>query len=82
SGTICPVPYIGASNYSEASASVVVSPLILLTKSGLELYCESNTLSLADNASVSSFTDLSGKGRNLTIPSNQPVYKVEDGRIQ
>jgi hypothetical protein len=82
SGTICPVPYIGASNYSEASASVVVSPSILLTKSGLELYCESNTLSLADNASVSSFTDLSGKGRNLTTPSNQPVYKVEDGRIQ
>ncbi len=81
-GTIFPVPYFSASNYSEATANGVVSPPILLTKSGLELYCESNTLSLTDNTSVSSFTDLSGKGRNLTASSNQPVFKTSDSRIQ
>jgi hypothetical protein len=81
-GTVFKLPKFSASNYAEAVATVLVTSPILLTKSGLELYCESNRLSLADNASVSSFTDLSGKGRNLTLSSNQPVYKAEDGRIE
>jgi hypothetical protein len=81
-GTVFQLPKFSTSNYSEAGASVVVSPPLLLTKSNLELYCQTNTLNLADDASVSSFTDLSGKGRNLTASSNQPVFKTSDGRIQ
>lgn len=78
------VPRFNPSNASYISAEAIVNvlPPILLTRSGLELYCESNTLSLGDNASVSSFTDLSGKGRNLTASSNQPVFKISDNRIQ
>jgi hypothetical protein len=84
SGVVQTVPRFNASNsnYTSVEAVATVLPLILLTRTALELYCQSNTLSLTDNAAVSSFADLSGKGRNLTASSNQPVFKVEDNRIQ
>ncbi|MCD9188230.1 MAG: fibronectin type III domain-containing protein [Pyrinomonadaceae bacterium] len=43
---------------------------------GLELFLEADTLAGANGASVSSWTDLSGKGRNLTASSNQPTVKT------
>jgi hypothetical protein len=84
SGVVQTVPRFNASNsnYTSVEAVATVLPLILLTRTALELYCESNTLSLTDNAAVSSFADLSGKGRNLTASTNQPVFKTSDSRIQ
>lgn len=46
------------------------------TNSGCELYCEAQSLGLGDGASVASFTDQSGKGRNLTAASSQPTFKT------
>jgi hypothetical protein len=82
SGDILPAPYFSAANYTEYQASVTTNPPILLSKMGLELYCEANKLSLTNDAVVASFTDLSGKGRNLTASSNQPVFKTSDNRIE
>lgn len=46
------------------------------TNSGCELYCEAESLALSDGASVTTFTDQSGKGRNLAASSSKPIFKT------
>ncbi|MEZ5421859.1 MAG: hypothetical protein R2682_02035 [Pyrinomonadaceae bacterium] len=46
------------------------------TNSGCELYCEAQTLGLSNGASVASFTDQSGKARDLTAASSRPTFQT------
>jgi hypothetical protein len=46
------------------------------TNSGCELYCDANDLSLTDGASVTTFTDQSGHGRDLAVSTSKPTFKT------
>jgi hypothetical protein len=84
--TIVQVPKFGGSGitgYTEASANVVILFPILTQRLGIEIYCQSDTLGLSNNANVTSFTDLSGKSRHLTAKtSDYPLFKTAGNYIQ
>jgi hypothetical protein len=46
------------------------------TNSGCELYCEAQSLGLTNGASVASFTDQSGNGRDLTAATSRPTFQT------
>lgn len=72
----------GVSGYNEVQAQVTVSPPLLTSRTGLEIYCQSNTLDLANDEAVTSFTDLSGNARHLQPVSNAPLFKTSGDYIQ
>lgn len=84
-GTTVPKPRVGGTGvtgYTEAQAAVTIAPALLVSKTGLEIYCQADTLGLSNDDPVTSFTDLSGKGRHLEPVSNAPLFKTSDDFIQ
>lgn len=67
----------GITNYQEITASGTILVDLLTPREGCEIYVQADLVSgLSDNATVSSFTDQSGKGRHLTAASSQPIFKT------
>lgn len=64
------------SNYSHAEASVTILPAIQLPFEGLELYCEPTLMAAADNSTLTTLTDYSGKERHLAAAAPAPIFKT------